>query len=364
MLIWQSILALILAWMCSSAARASDLTIAVIGPMSGQFAEFGAQLRAGVEQAVVDINASAGVNGRQITVIHEDDACDPAKAVTAAAKVAARRVSLVIGHFCSRASIPASRVYAQAGILQISPASTHPELTIKRAGPTIFRLSGRDDQQAKVAARYIAQKNNGRDLAIVHDESVFGLWLASQARRAIKAAGLNEPRLEALSGDLNKLVARLKTAGAETVYFTGNHSSAARMVLELRKQGMDTRLIGSNALATQEFWQATGAAGEGTVLTALWDPRSHPAAQAVVAKLRARRIEPERFVLFAYTAVEVWALAARSAGSVEAKVVSKYLSKEKFSTVLGTFSFDQKGDPSLSFFRLHKWRAGRYTPFD
>ena len=364
MLIRRCSLALLLTLLCSSPARSEDLTIAVVGPMTGQFAPFGAQLRAGVEQAVSDINAKAGVNGRRVAVIVEDDACDPAKAVTAAAKVAARRVSLVVGHFCSRASIPASRVYAQAGILQISPASTHPELTKERAGPTIFRLSGRDDQQAKVATSYFVGKNDGRSIAVIHDKSVFGLWLANQARGDIIAAGLDTPSLEALPGDPTTLVAKLKTTGVGSVYFTGNHSSAARMIQELRKQGMDTRMIGSNALATQEFWQAAGIAGEGTILTALWDPRSHPAAKAVVAKLRAQRIEPGRFILYAYAAVEAWAQAVGSAGSFQTKVIRKRLSSAKLSTVLGTFSFDQNGDPSLSFFRLHQWRAGRYGPLD
>ncbi|MBU2534068.1 MAG: branched-chain amino acid ABC transporter substrate-binding protein, partial [Alphaproteobacteria bacterium] len=127
-------------------ALAQEIPIATIGPMTGQYASFGAQMKAGAEQAVADINAAGGVNGKKLKLIVEDDACDPKQAVAAAGKLAAQKVALVAGHFCSGSSIPASNVYAEEGIVQISPASTYPKLTDERAGPNVYRVCGRDDQ--------------------------------------------------------------------------------------------------------------------------------------------------------------------------------------------------------------------------
>src|SRR5262245_46254964 len=110
-------------------AWAQDITIAVIGPITGQYASFGEQMKRGAEMAVADLNAKGGVLGKKIKLMVEDDACDPKQAVAAANKVADAKVALVAGHFCSGSSIPSSEVYARKGVLQITPASTNPKLT-------------------------------------------------------------------------------------------------------------------------------------------------------------------------------------------------------------------------------------------
>ena len=134
-----------------SAAAFADITIATAGPMTGQYASFGAQMKAGAEQAVEDINAAGGVNGEKLVLEIGDDACDPKQAVAVANQMASKGVKLMAGHFCSGSSIPASAVYAEEGIIQISPASTNPKFTDERPGEGIFRVCGRDDQQGQVA---------------------------------------------------------------------------------------------------------------------------------------------------------------------------------------------------------------------
>ena len=172
------ILGVALATGLSAPAFAQEISIATIGPMTGQYASFGAQMKAGAEQAVADINAAGGVNGKQLKLIVEDDACDPKQAVAAAGKLAAAGVALVAGHFCSGSSIPASKVYAEEGIVQISPASTNPKLTDERAGPNVFRVCGRDDQQGQVAGKYLADNYAGKKVAILHDKTAYGKCLA------------------------------------------------------------------------------------------------------------------------------------------------------------------------------------------
>ena len=141
----------------SPVRAAEEILIAVAGPMTGQYASFGEQMRRGAEMAVADINATGGVLGKKLKLTVGDDACDPKQAVAVANKFASQGVKFVAGHFCSGSSIPASKVYTEENILQISPASTNPKLT-EEGGPNVFRTCGRDDQQGIVAGNFMADK--------------------------------------------------------------------------------------------------------------------------------------------------------------------------------------------------------------
>ncbi len=347
----------------AGSAIAADIKIATIGPMTGQYASFGAQMKAGAEQAVADINAAGGVNGKQLQLIIEDDACDPKQAVAAAGKLSAAGVALVAGHFCSGSSIPASKVYAEEGIIQISPASTNPKLTDERAGPNVFRVCGRDDQQGEVAGSYLAKNFAGKKIAVLHDKTAYGKGLADETRKYMNQNGLKETMYEAYTAgekDYTALVSKMKQAGIDVVYVGGYHTEAGLIVRQMRDQGMKTQLMSGDALVTQEYWQVTGDAGEGTLMTFSPDPRKNPAAKDIVAKFRAKNIEPEGYVLYTYAAIQAWAQAAESA-KTEApdKVISK-LNGMDFNTVLGSFKFDKKGDPNLPPYKFYEWKAGTY----
>lgn len=344
-------------------ALAADISIATIGPMTGQYASFGAQMRAGAEQAVADINAAGGVNGKMLKLIVEDDACDPKQAVAAAGKLASQKVALVAGHFCSGSSIPASSVYAEEGIVQISPASTNPKLTDERAGPNVFRVCGRDDQQGQVAGAYMATNFKGKKIAILHDKTAYGKGLADETKKYMNQAGLTEAMYEAYTAgekDYTALVSKMKQANIDVAYVGGYHTEAGLIVRQMRDQGMKTQLISGDALVTQEYWQVTGAAGEGTLMTFSPDPRKSETAKDVVAKFRAKNIEPEGYVLYTYAAIQAWAQAAEAAKSEAAKEVIGKLNDMEFSTVLGTFKFDEKGDPNLPPYKFYEWKAGQY----
>src|SRR3984893_4892710 len=144
----------------ATSVRADDLNVAVVGPITGQYAAFGEQMRRGAEMAVSDINAKGGVLGRKLKIAVGDDACDPKQAVNVANQMANNGVHFIDGHYCSGSSIPASSVYAENGILQISPASTNPTLTddaAEKGWNNVFRVCGRDDAQGRTAGRFIAE---------------------------------------------------------------------------------------------------------------------------------------------------------------------------------------------------------------
>ncbi len=161
--IFTIFVALIVCTMGLTAAQA-DITIATAGPMTGQYASFGQQMKAGAEMAVKDINEAGGVLGQQLKLEIGDDACDPKQAVAVANQMVNKGVVFMAGHFCSGSSIPASAVYDEEGIIQISPASTNPKLT-DEGGPGVYRVCGRDDQQGIVAGDYIAKNFSDKKLA-------------------------------------------------------------------------------------------------------------------------------------------------------------------------------------------------------
>ncbi len=161
----------------AAAPAHAQIKIGVAGPITGSLASFGAQLKNGADQAVADINAKGGVLGQQLVLEVGDDACDPKQAVSVANKFAGDGIKFVAGHFCSSSSIPASKVYTDEGILQITPASTNPTFTEEGSWNT-FRTCGRDDQQGKFAGPWIANEFKDAKIAILHDNSTYGKGIA------------------------------------------------------------------------------------------------------------------------------------------------------------------------------------------
>jgi len=348
----------------SATAARAEIAIGVAGPMTGADASFGVQLREGATEAVADINAKGGVLGQPLTLAVGDDACDPRQAVTVANDMQSRNVVMVDGHYCSSSSIPASKVYTDAGIIEISPASTNPDYT-DHGDWNIFRVCGRDDQQGKVAGNYIAKTFGDQKIAILDDNSAYGKGLADQTKKFLNAAGKQEALdLTYVPGesDYSALVSRLKEAGIQVAYLGGYHPDAGLILRQAASQGLKLQLIGGDALVTSEFWQITGAAGEGTLMTFPADPRNLPTSQTVVQDFKKRGVDPEGYVLYSYAAVQVWAEAAAKAGSSDPqKVAAEMKSGGPWSTVLGPIAFDAKGDIVNSNYVFYRWHNGSYA---
>ena len=346
-----------------SGAASADITIATAGPMTGQYASFGAQMKAGAEQAVEDINAAGGVLGQKLALEIGDDACDPKQAVAVANQMVGKGVVFMAGHFCSGSSIPASSVYSEEGIVQISPASTNPKFTDERPGPGTYRVCGRDDQQGQVAGAFLADKFKDTNVAVVHDKTAYGKGLADQTLKFMEEAGKKASLYEAYTAgekDYTALVSKLKAEGIGALYVGGYHTEAGLMVRQMRDQGMKTVLISGDALVTDEYWSITGDAGEGTLMTFSPDPRKNPDAAPLVEKFRAKGIEPEGYVLYTYAAIQAWAQAVEAAGKTDYDAAVKALNDGTFKTVLGDLSFDDKGDVTLPGYVFYEWKGGQY----
>lgn len=348
---------------CNGDDDPNTTSIAIVGPVTGQYASFGAQMKSGGDMAVEDINEAGGVLGKKLELDVGDDACDPKQAVAVANQMVGSDVALVAGHYCSGSSIPASQVYADGNLVMISPASTNPALTDNRAGPNIYRVCGRDDQQGSVAGKYLAKNFGDKNIALVHDKTAYGKGLADEVKKALNAAGKEEVLYEAYTAgekDYSALVSKLKQADIDVLYLGGYHTEAGLIARQMRDQGMDTILMGGDALVTQEYWSITGPAGEGTLMTFSPDPRKNPAAAEVVERFKKKGIEPEGYVLYTYAAIQAWKEAAEKAGSTDAAAVVKALNENEFDTVIGKFRFNEKGDPNLPPYAVYRWSNGTY----
>jgi branched-chain amino acid transport system substrate-binding protein len=350
-----------------SGAASAQIKLGVAGPITGPNATFGAQLKNGVEQAAEDINAKGGINGQKIQVVVGDDVSDPKQGVSVANKFASEGVKMVVGHFNSGVSIPSSEVYQEAGIIQITPASTNPRFTERNMWNT-FRTCGRDDQQGAVAGAYLSSKFKGKKVAIVHDKTPYGKGLADETQKAMNGKGLKEVVYEGINTgekDYSALVSKLKQAGVDVVYFGGLHTEAGLIIRQMRDQGLNAPLMGGDGIVSAEFVSIAGPGAEGTLMTFSPDPRKNPNAKDAVGKFKAKNIDPEAYTLYAYAAVEVLKAAAEQSKSTDGKKIAEVMKQGKpFKTVIGDISFDKKGDITRPDYIMYEWKKGQDGKID
>ncbi|WP_448187786.1 branched-chain amino acid ABC transporter substrate-binding protein [Azospirillum sp. sgz301742] len=358
----------LLASVAAGPLQAADLTIAVVGPMTGQLAAIGEQMKRGVQAAIDEINAKGGVQGNTLKIEVGDDQCDPKQAVAVANQMVSKNVQFVVGHACSGSSIPAASVYGENDVFMISPASSNPTFTdeaAKKGWNTILRTYGRDDAQGTYVGKWLAEARKGKRVAILHDKSAYGKGLADEVKKAMNAGGLQEVTYEAITAgekDFSALVTKLKQANVDIIYLGGYHGEAGLLIRQARDQGLNATLMTGDALASPEFWKIAGPSGEGTLMSFPKEPRNIPAAKEMVAKFKAQGFEPEGFTLFSTAAVQVIAQGIERAKSTKPEAVAKALKEAApTDTVLGPLGFDAKGDVKNPAYSIYVWHDGNYS---
>ncbi|MGH1590171.1 branched-chain amino acid ABC transporter substrate-binding protein [Methylobacterium phyllosphaerae] len=355
-----SILAGILGLLMVGSAQA-QVKIGIVGAITGPNAAFGAQIKNGASQAVDDINKAGGINGQKLVAVIGDDAGDPKQGVSVANKFASEGVKMVVGHFNSGVSIPASDVYLDAGIIQVTPASTNVKFT-ERGMWNTFRTCGRDDQQGAVAGTYLAEYFKGKKIAFVHDKSPYGKGLADETLKALKAKGGKEAMYEGINPgekDYSALVSKLKSADIDAVYFGGLHTEAGLIIRQMRDQGLKAPMMSGDGITDKEFVQIAGPGAAGTLMTFSPDARKNPNAKAAVAAFKAKGIDPEAYTLYSYAAVQVLAKAMAETASSDGKKLAEWLHQGKpTQTVIGEIAYDKKGDITRPDYVMYEWKKG------
>lgn len=340
----------------------ADILVGVAGPITGPNAAFGAQLQKGAEQAAADINAAGGINGEQIKIVIGDDVSDPKQGISVANKFVADGVKYVVGHFNSGVSIPASEVYAENGILEITPAATNPKYTERGLWNT-FRTCGRDDQQGKVAGDYIAANFKDTKIAIIHDKTPYGQGLADETKKALNGAGITEVMYEGVNvgdKDFSALIAKMKEAGVGLIYWGGLHTEAGLIIRQSADQGLKAPLFSGDGIVSNELASIAGDAVIGTLNTFAPDPRKNPAAKEIVEKFRANGFEPEAYTLYSYAALQIVAGAIAKTGSADdaQKVAETIKASGPWQTAIGEIGYDAKGDITRPDYVVYEWKKG------
>jgi branched-chain amino acid transport system substrate-binding protein len=343
----------------------ADVLLGVATAFSGPAAsDFSVKL--GVDLGVQELNAAGGVLGQQVRVIEVDDYCAGEQALAAANALVAEQVDFVIGHTCSDAAIPASQVYAEAGIPLLTTMATNPRLT-EQGLTNVFRICGRDDAQGAIAANLLAAQWGQGNVAILHDGRVYGRGLAEQARQALNAQGVTEVLFEPIDPELldyADVADRVQAAKVDVLYYAGTSRPAGLIVRELRERGDDVQLISGDSINQELFTMLAGETGDGTLFTAFPDAQSLPDPTDVMSVFRAGDVDPNnQGALLAYAAVQVWAAAVEQTGGLEPDGLIEALHSGTFDTIYGRIGFDEKGDVTgYDPFTWYVWQDGEIAP--
>jgi branched-chain amino acid transport system substrate-binding protein len=342
-------------------SAAADTLVAIAGPMTGQYASAGDQIRKGAEMAIAEINAKGGVLGQKLKLEVGDDACDPKQAVAVANQMVNKKITFMHGHWCSSSTIPASEVYVEANI-PMATVSTNPKVT-DRGLKNIFAIAGRDDQQGQVAGGYLADHFKGKKIAVVDDKSAYGKGLADEIAKAMEAKKAKPALRESITAgekDYSGLVSKLKSAGVEVLAYGGYHTEVALILRQAKQAGLKLTVMGGDTMSNSELVTAAGDGANSVLFTFGPDPRKNPFAAPIVKKFRDAKIEPEGYVLYAYAAFQLFDQAATKAKSTKFADLEKSMRTGSFDTVIGKLEFDAKGNGKQPAFVVYQWKDGKY----
>ena len=356
--------------LAASAPRAAEtIKIGVAGPLTGDQAAFGEMLKNGSLLAAEEWNAGGGVvlRGKKVKVelLWGDDRHDPREGVSIAHKFVNSGVAGVVGHFNSSVSIPASTVYAEAGVVQITPASTNPKLT-EQGFKTVFRACGRDDQQGQVAADFIKNKLKAKNVAILHDKTTYGQGLADETRRFLAKLGLKDVFYSGIvqgDKDFTPVLTAAKQKNPDVVFFGGIHPEAILLVKQMRERlGMNAAFMSGDGVYVDEFFKIAGKAAEGSYITFTPDQTKIQAAQGVIAKHRERfGKEVGAYTIYSYVAANLILQSIQETNTTAGTRLAAHMRSKAWNTALGKIQFNAKGDVLESPYVMWQVKGGKFV---
>jgi branched-chain amino acid transport system substrate-binding protein len=334
-------------------ARA-DMTVKIgqVSPLTGELAHIGKDDENGVRLAIEDLNAKKiQIGGQAVTFVmdSQDDAADPKTAVTVAQKLVDDHVAGVVGHANSGTSIPASKIYSNAGIPMITESATNPTLTAQ-GYKTVFRMVANDVRQGTVIGTYLVKDLKATKVAIVDDRTAYGQGLADEVEKAVKAAGGTVADREYGTDKTTNWTAVLTTIKSHVpdgLVFTGGDTQAAAFAQQAQRLGLKVKLIAGDEACTPQFIKLAGASMNSNTLCTLAGvpPSQMPQGEAFFKRYQQRFGVPvQLYAPYAYDAVMAMASAMQAANSVDPKIYLSKLQDLNLGGVTGPIRFDEKGD--------------------
>jgi branched-chain amino acid transport system substrate-binding protein len=353
--------------------KSDKIKIAVALPLTGDIASLGQGLKRAVAMRVEEANAAHELS-MPVEVINFDDRSDPKEAVSVANRIVSdRNVVAVIGHFNSGCSIPASRIYAQAHLPMISPASSNPELTNQQLTPqwtwpkSIFRANTTDNVQGAYGADFVLNDLQVKRAAIIHDKTAYGQGVAEEFKKRFEAQGGVVTAFEGLQTgdrDFRSLLTRVKGTNPRAIYFGGMFSEGGILVRQTRDIGFKGYFVTCEANYDPSFIQTAGAAAEGAFVTFLGSPPElQPAAQDFIKRYKARypNEDVKSYDHYGYEAASILLQAIKAVGTDKQKIID-YMHASAFDGVLGKTQFDEKGDTLNKTITLFQVTNGEFKP--
>ncbi len=345
--------------------------IGAASPLTGPQAHIGIDIRNGVQLAIEDANAAnIEIGGRKakFEMVPEDDEANPTKATTVAQKLVDAKVAAVVGHFNSGASIPASKIYADAGIPQISPSSTNPKYTLQ-GFKTAFRVVAHDDQQGPTLARFAAKTLQVKSVAVIDDSTAYGQGLADAFEKTIQSLNIKVVAREHTTDkdtDFKAILTKIKGKKPDLIMFGGIDPQAGPMVKQMRELGIKAKFIGGDGMQTPNFIKLAGGAAADAMASIPGLPKEQmPGGKAFLDQYKAKfNQEVELFAPMGYDAVMVFIDAMKRAGSADPAKFLAEIGKTDYQGVIGPIAFDDKGDLKNGPITIYVVKDGQWAPLE
>jgi len=356
----------------SSLAMAQEQVVKIghVGPVSGAIAHLGKDNEYGARLAIEELNAKGvSINGKKVKLelVAEDDASDPKQGTAAAQKLVDAKVSGVIGHLNSGTTIPASKIYSDAGIPQISPSSTNPKYT-RQGFKTAFRVVADDVHLGGTLGRYAVNELKGKVIAVIDDRTAYGQGVAEEFEKAVKAAGGNLVAHEFTTDkatDFMPILTTLKGKKPDIIFFGGMDAVGGPMMKQMKSLGIKAKFMGGDGICTNEMIKLAGdAMADGQVVCAEAggvDGALKKGMDDFSLKFKKRfNDDVKLYSPYVYDAVYVMVDAMQRAKSSEpAKYLPELAKTTGYKGVTGTISFDAKGDIKNGALTLYTFKAGK-----
>jgi branched-chain amino acid transport system substrate-binding protein len=355
-----------------AACGKKDDTIKIghVGPTSGSIAHLGKDNELGARMAIDDLNAKGFKIGDKVvkfSLLAEDDAADPKQGTAAAQKLVDAKINGVIGHLNSGTSIPASKIYSDAGIPQISPSATNPKLT-RQGFKTTFRVVADDVHLGGTLGRYAVDALKGKSIAVIDDRTAYGQGVAEEFEKAVTAKGgklVGHEFTTDKSTDFMAILTKLKATNPDVLFFGGMDAVAGPMLKQAKQLGLKVKFLGGDGICTAELVKlAADGMEDGQVICAEAggvEGEQKAGMDKFAADFKTKNnVEVKLYAPYVYDAVMVMADAMQKAGSSDpAKYLPVLAKTEGYKGVTGTISFDEKGDIKNGALTLYTYKAGK-----
>jgi branched-chain amino acid transport system substrate-binding protein len=360
------------AMLLAGAALAQDLVVKIghVAPTSGGIAHLGKDNEMGARMAIDELNAKGvTIGGRKarFELLAEDDAADPKQGTAAAQKLVDAKVNGVIGHLNSGTSIPASKIYSDAGIPQISPSATNPKFT-RNGYKTTFRVVADDVHLGGTLGKYSVQQLKGKSIAVIDDRTAYGQGVADEFEKGVKAAGgkiVGREFTNDKATDFTAILTSLKAKKPDVVFFGGMDAVAGPMLRQMKQLGIDAKFVGGDGICSGELPKlAAGTMADGQVVCAEAGGVEGAAKKSMddfyAAFKKKFGTDVQVYAPYVYDAVNVMVAAMVKAGSAEpAKYLPVLAKTDGYKGVTGTIGFDSKGDIKNGALTLYTYKAGK-----